>query len=242
MEEMIIRLRETASTNQYIREHLKEGLPEGCVVTAEYQTAGRGQEGAQWESAPGANLTFSLLLYPRWMPANRQFMLSRLAALAVKDTLDAWTEHISIKWPNDIYWRHKKICGMLIENHLSGQQLDSSIIGIGLNLNQTLFTGDAPNPVSLRQITGDEYDKEEVLDRFLRIFYHYYLLLLQEKEAEICAAYKAALYRREGFFAYSDAAGAFEACIQDIEPMGHLLLRLRSGELRRYAFKEVSFR
>jgi BirA family biotin operon repressor/biotin-[acetyl-CoA-carboxylase] ligase len=236
----IIRLKETFSTNQYLREYIAgKYLPEGSAVIADYQTAGRGQPVTQWESAPGANLTFSLILYPHWIPINQQFIIARMTALAVKETLDAYTGDISIKWPNDIYWQQKKICGILIENNLSEQQLHSSIIGIGLNLNQTLFAGDAPNPVSLRQITGKEQDKEEVFNRFLRIFYNYYLQLLQEKEEEICIAYKAALYRREGFFTYCDAGGLFEARIRDIEPMGHLVLQLRNGEIRRYAFKEV---
>jgi BirA family biotin operon repressor/biotin-[acetyl-CoA-carboxylase] ligase len=236
----IIRLKETASTNLYLREYLaKEPLPEGSVVVTEKQTAGRGQAGTQWESAPGENLTFSIILYPNRIPVNRQFIIARVAALAVKETLDAYTDAISIKWPNDIYCHHKKICGMLIENSISGHQLHSSIIGVGLNLNQTQFTSNAPNPVSLRQITGKEYDKEEVFNRFMQIFYAYYLMLLQEKEDDICQAYKAALYRREGFFGYYDTDGPFEACIQDIDPMGHLVLQLRNGEIRRYAFKEV---
>jgi BirA family biotin operon repressor/biotin-[acetyl-CoA-carboxylase] ligase len=239
----IIRLRETGSTNQYLREYIqRERLAEGSVVVAEAQTAGRGQLGACWESAPGENLTFSLVLYPGGIPVNRQFTLSQIAALAVKETLDAYTDGVSVKWPNDVYRHDKKICGMLIENSLLGRQMDYSIIGIGLNLNQTLFVSDAPNPVSLRQITGKKYDKEEVLNRFLRIFYHHYLLLLQEKEEEIGAAYRRALYRGGGgFFAYRDAGGRFEACIHDVEPAGHLLLQLRSGEIRRYAFKEVCF-
>ncbi|MDR1937718.1 MAG: biotin--[acetyl-CoA-carboxylase] ligase [Tannerellaceae bacterium] len=238
----IIRLKETQSTNQYIREYIiKERLPEGSVVTAEYQTAGRGQAGTHWESAPGANLMFSLVIYPHWIPVNRQFILSRMAALAAKDTLNAYTDGVSVKWPNDIYRRHKKIGGILIENHIAGQQIQSSIIGMGLNLNQNRFTGDAPNPVSLRQITGKEYDREEVLDRFLRIWGNYYLLLLQEKEEDICTAYMEALYRREGFFTYRDAGGLFEARIHSVEPAGCLLLQLRNGEIRRYAFKEVSY-
>jgi BirA family biotin operon repressor/biotin-[acetyl-CoA-carboxylase] ligase len=127
---------------------------------------------------------------------------------------------------------------MLIENSILGQQFHSSIIGIGLNLNQTLFTSKAPNPVSLRQITGKEYDKEEILESLLRRFY----ILFQEKEENIRIAYKKALYRGGGdFFTYSDSNGLFEAYIKDVEPTGHLLLQLRNGETRRYAFNEVVY-
>ena len=114
-------------------------------------------------------------------------------------------------------------------------------IGIGINLNQAVFRGDAPNPVSLFQIIGKEVDREEVLDRFLSVFYRYYLSLLQEEYEDIRIRYQFALYRREGYHAYRDEAGEFEACIHDIESTGHLLLALRDGSIRRYAFKEVSY-
>ena len=129
---------------------------------------------------------------------------------------------------------------MLIENDLSGQHLYCSVIGIGLNINQEVFRSNAPNPVSLTQITGKTYDREEVLKRFLRIFFNYYCLLLQEKEEEVRAAYMAALYRGDGYYPYVDENGRFEARIYAIEPTGHLILQLRDGERRRYAFKEVT--
>ncbi|MDR1556526.1 MAG: biotin--[acetyl-CoA-carboxylase] ligase [Tannerellaceae bacterium] len=243
MHPQIIRLKEIPSTNRYLRERIRdERLPEGSLVIAESQTAGRGQPGTRWESEPGKNLTFSLLLYPDCLPVNRQFLLSQITALAVKETLDAYTGDISVKWPNDVYWQNKKICGILIENNLSGSQLHSSIIGVGLNLNQMQFGSDAPNPVSLRQITGEECNPEEILDRFLQNFFRYYLLLLQEKEEMIRNAYKSVLFRKEGFFTYCDAEGEFEARILDIAPQGHLILQVRSGETRRYAFKEVSYK
>ena len=155
----ILRVAETASTNSLLRELvIKESLAEGSVVVADFQTAGRGQIGNTWESEAGKNLMFSLVLYPTCIPANRQFLISQIAALSVKEALDLYADHITVKWPNDIYWKDKKICGMLIENDLSGHNLYCSIIGIGINLNQTVFRGDAPNPVSLFQIIGKERD------------------------------------------------------------------------------------
>ena len=168
----IIRLEETTSTNSYLRQLLfKESLPEGSVVVAQTQTAGRGQIGNVWESETGKNLTFSIVLYPDCIPANRQFLISQITSLSVKETLEAYTNDVAVKWPNDIYWKDKKICGMLIENDLSGHNMYCSIIGIGINVNQAVFFSDAPNPVSLCQIIGKEIDKEELLDRFLHIFY-----------------------------------------------------------------------
>lgn len=233
---------EVSSTNSHLRGLIgHKELPEGSVVVAGFQTAGRGQIGNVWESEAGQNLTFSMVLYPDCIPANHQFLISQIAALSVKETLDAYVDGVTVKWPNDIYWNDRKICGMLIENDLSGWSLYCSVIGIGLNLNQDTFRGDAPNPVSLRQITGKEYDWNEVLKRFLSIMYNKYLLLLQEKYDEIRTAYHAALYRRDGLHLYKDDNGEFEASIDTIEPTGHLLLRLPDGAIRRYAFKEVSY-
>ena len=239
---VIINIKETKSTNHYIREiGLKEKLPEGSVVVADFQTAGRGQIGNVWESEEGKNLTFSLILYPEFIPSNQQFLISQIAALSVKETLDAYVSDVTVKWPNDVYWKDKKICGMLIENDLGGRTIFCSIIGIGLNLNQQIFYSDAPNPVSLTQITGEEYDRQEVLNRFLHIFYAHYLQLLQENYDTIRKSYRAALYRRDGYYLYSDADSHFEGRIYDIESTGHLVLQMKDGTLRRYAFKEVSY-
>ena len=204
----IIRLVETDSTNNYLREQsAKARLPEGSLVIADFQTAGKGQVGNSWESEAGKNLMFSILLYPDFLPANRQFLISQIASLSVKETLEKYTDSVTVKWPNDIYWKDRKICGMLIEND---------------------------------QITGKTYDREDVLACFLRIFFNYYFLLLQEKEEEIRAAYMAALYHGDGYYFYIDENGSFEARIHAIEPTGHLILQLRDGERRRYAFKEVT--
>lgn len=237
----IIRLDETDSTNRYMQQLLaKRALPEGSLVVADYQTAGKGQVGNSWEAERGANLLFSLLLRPDFLPANRQFLISQIASLSVKETLEAYTDSIRVKWPNDVYWKDRKICGMLIENDLAGAYLHTSVIGIGLNVNQQCFRSDAPNPVSLAQITGQTHDREEVLQRFLRIFYAYYIRLLQEDEATIRQTYREALYHGDGYYRYADKTGTFEASIEEVEPTGHILLRLRDGEIRRYAFKEVT--
>ena len=238
----IIRLQKTDSTNNYLHAlACPEQLGEGSVVWAEFQTAGRGQIGNSWESAEGENLTFSVVLYPTFLLANRQFLISQITALSVKQTLDRYVDDITVKWPNDIYWRDRKICGMLIENDLAGQFIYSSILGIGININQKEFKSNAPNPVSLYQIIGKRTDREKFLQEFLERLYANYLLLLQEKEVLIQEAYRQSLYRREGFHLYEDANGRFEAAIEEIEPSGYLHLRLRDNTIRRYEFKEVRF-
>lgn len=238
----IIRLKEATSTNSVLHDWLaNEPLPEGSVVVAEDQTAGRGQVGNHWESEPGQNLTFSLVIYPTCLQAKEQFLISQIAALSVKQTLEAYVQPIRVKWPNDVYWQDRKICGMLIENDLLGSTIATSILGIGININQAQFVSDAPNPVSLHQITGQFFDKEELLARFLSVFYTHYHSLLQGEWEAIQSAYRTALYRNDGYYSYEDATGRFEATIHTIEPSGHLLLQLRDGSIRRYAFKEVKF-
>lgn len=238
----IIHLTTTESTNKYLRRLLHDKRPEeGSAVYTDFQTAGRGQIGNTWESEEGANLMFSVVIYPDFLPANAQFLISQIAALSVKETLERHVpDGITVKWPNDIYWQNKKICGMLIENDLSGREIYCSILGIGINLNQEVFRSDAPNPVSLTQITGRKYDITNELHAFLRVFYDYYLLLLKGETALIRQRYRKALFHGEGLHEYEDENGRFSARIYDIEPTGHLLLQLPKGEIRRYAFKEVS--
>ncbi|MDR0538762.1 MAG: biotin--[acetyl-CoA-carboxylase] ligase [Tannerellaceae bacterium] len=240
----IIRLKEVASTNEYVWNTMrKQRLPEGSVVWADYQTAGRGQAGNSWQSAAGENLTFSLVFYPESLPASKLFILSQITALSVKETIDEHTNDITVKWPNDIYWQNRKLGGILIENALRGEHLQTSVIGIGLNINQTTFDADAPNPISLSIITGRKYDCELFLRNILEKLYNYYYYLnIKEGELDkIYAAYHKCLYRRDGFFTYRDAFGQFEAKIVEVAPSGHIQLQLMDGSQRQYAFKEVEY-
>ena len=192
----LIALDETDSTNRYISQlcnELQESVAELTTVTAEFQTAGKGQRGNTWEAERGKNLLFSFVLYPTFLEARRQFILSQIVSLSIKEELDRWSDEITIKWPNDIYWRDKKICGILIENDLSGHFIGRSISGIGININQNEFHSDAPNPVSLKQITGQEHDRYEILSHILKRVQIYYNGLQTEDSgtytAEITARY-----------------------------------------------------
>lgn len=241
-EPVVIRLAETDSTNNYLRDLLaKERLPEGSVVATDFQSAGRGQVGNSWESERGQNLTFSVVVYPTSIPVRDQFLLSQVAALSVRDTFATYVDDISVKWPNDIYWKDKKICGMLIENDVMGQNIAQSIIGIGMNINQRVFRSDAPNPVSLAQATGKDYDLRKMLSLFLSKFYSRYLQLLQGETESLRAEYRRHLFRGDGFHRFRDSQGIFDGRIAGIEPDGHLLLEDSEGNVRSYAFKEVQF-
>jgi BirA family biotin operon repressor/biotin-[acetyl-CoA-carboxylase] ligase len=240
---LIIRLDEVESTNLHLKKIAREVHPaEGSLVIADYQTAGRGQMGTSWFSSKGENLLFSLLIYPQHVVAAEQFIISRIAALAVKNTLDQFANDIRIKWPNDIYWQDKKICGMLIENDVQGKQIENSVIGFGINVNEQSFPSDLPNPISLRQITGMVHDREYLLDTFMREFFLLYRDFEQGNIEGIEDEYMFDLYRVNDYYWYEDANGKFQAMIEDVLPSGHLLLRtLDSGEVRKYAFKEVTF-
>ncbi|MBQ8265743.1 MAG: biotin--[Bacteroides sp.] len=241
----IERLYEVPSTNSYLAQLCKESkAKEFHTVITDDQTAGRGQRGNTWESECGKNLTFSTVLYPTALEAKEQFYLSMAIAFATVDALENYTDGFSIKWPNDIYWKDKKIAGILIENELEGKFITQSIVGIGLNVNQEVFHSSAPNPVSLIQILGVTINRQELLDRILRGIMASYIFL--EKDYKMAVhnlrqLYLRRLYRKEGFHPYRDKEGTFLAEFQDVEPSGHLVLKDEQGNLRRYAFKEVEF-
>ena len=239
----IIWLEEVDSTNSYLKNLLLDAhLPEGMVVAADYQSRGRGQMGNSWFSSKGLNLLFSLLIYPDFISVKEQFVISEMFALAVKHTLDSFADGISIKWPNDIYHNDRKIAGILIENNIQGDRIKNTVIGAGINLNEEAFPETLPNPVSLRQITGKEYDRKEVLRLLLDEFFTRYEVSKKGDFRPIYNEYMQGLYRAEGYHRFEDANGIFLGRISCVMPSGHLVLRLPdSEEERMYAFKEVKF-
>jgi BirA family biotin operon repressor/biotin-[acetyl-CoA-carboxylase] ligase len=245
----IIRVATAASTNRLLQEWIETRKltppTEGTLLTAETQTAGRGQEGTHWEAEPKKNITASLLLYPTFLPLTQAFLLSEAIALGVKETLDDAAAPLpapfTIKWPNDIYCENKKIAGILIENNLTTQQIDRSIIGIGLNVNQETFTSDAPNPTSLKRLLGTTLPLDKLTNQLHRNLMQWYQILKEKQFEKITTAYHSALYRRSGFHPYRDRQGLFTAQIQSVSHDGHLHLITDQGEKRKYAFKEVAF-
>lgn len=239
----ILHLEEITSTSSYLKELQSDGsITEGFTVYADFQTIGRGQRGNSWESARGLNLMFSTILYPTRVLAKDQFVISQIVSLAIVDVLSKETSGISIKWPNDIYWNDKKITGILIENSIIGDNLSQSIIGVGLNLNQTVFESNAPNPISLKQITDKNYNVREILIAVLNRLQGYYRELKSaEAVREIKKAYKENLFRKNGLYLFEDNSGVFEGLILDVEDSGLLVVRKASGEIAKYAFKEIRY-
>lgn len=175
------------------------------------------------------------------MPLRSQFLISEAIALALHDVLSNYTSDIKIKWPNDIYWKDKKISGTIIENYLSQNHIRDCIIGTGINVNQKVFHSDAPNPVSLAQILGKDVDKDKLLREVVDAFSLYLNDLRNGNYDKIVGLYTSFLYRGHGFFKYRDNDGEFDAALVEVEDDGHLILRDKDGRIRSYAFKEVEF-
>lgn len=234
----VISLEECESTNNRLAE-IAHQSPHGTVVITSRQTAGRGQRGNSWEAEPGKNLTFSLLIKPENVAAHDQFYISEAVALGIADSLRRRLPGIpvSVKWPNDIYAGDKKICGILIDNSLSGNNIGHSIAGIGINVNQRQFRSDAPNPVSAIMLTGEEIPLDELLHDTVDSIFRRLSQPLDARHAD----YMTALWRRDGGN-YRDAATGeeFHAVITGVAPTGHLSLLDTFGNTRTYAFKEVT--
>lgn len=236
-----IHIPETDSTNSYLcRYHGEEG-GELTVVWADFQTAGRGQGGNSWESERGKNLTFSVKARPASVPVARQYVMLEAGALSVKEAIAEYADGVTIKWPNDVYWHDRKISGTLSECVVHGSYVKDCILGIGVNVNQRAFVGDAPNPVSLFQILGHEAEREALLEAVVKRLAAYIRLVNAGDYDRIHGEYKKNLYRGAGMFRYADDAGEFTASIADVERNGHLVLRRGDGRLSTYAFKEVKF-
>lgn len=240
----MIELDSVSSTNSFLTDYHPTAPVDLTLVTAEYQTAGRGQRGNSWESEAGKNLLFSLLVRPHLLPATHLFTLSEAIALSIREAVakqQPQGSDVTVKWPNDIYVGNHKIGGILIENELQGAYIKSAIIGCGVNVNQSCFTSDAPNPISLRQLLHQDTERSFVLDTIIEGFRRRYATIQRGDYEHLHTEYKSNLYRRQGTYRWQDANGTFDAEIAEVELSGHLVLRDQENKLRRYAFKEVSF-
>ncbi|MCD8172940.1 MAG: biotin--[acetyl-CoA-carboxylase] ligase [Alistipes sp.] len=214
---------------------------EGDIVVAGSQMRGRGQRGNYWHSTLGCNLTLSLVVEPRFLPASEQFLLSETVSLAVVDTLRRYGIESTVKWPNDIYVGDKKIAGILIENDICGTVLSRSVIGIGLNVNETDFPEHLPNPVSIAGITGrDDRDLPDILSAFVRDFDTRYYQLTTGCTDRITTDYDALIYCKNIPSRFRRPDGEeFRATIRRVEPTGMLILQKDNGREEGFLFKEV---
>lgn len=215
-------------------------LPEGTIIHTHYQTAGRGYYGNSWESENGKNLLISIILYPSFINAGDQFRISMAISLGICDFLTSLIPECSIKWPNDIYVNNDKIAGILIENSISGDRIENTIAGIGLNINQEKFS-DAPNPVSLRILTGKSFVLNTCLNQLSKDLDKRYKQLIAGSPDQINIEYNSKLYRLNQWFKFRDSKGIKTGRILSTGEYGRLKIESQDGEQNEYNFKEIEF-
>jgi BirA family biotin operon repressor/biotin-[acetyl-CoA-carboxylase] ligase len=232
----------TVSTNNYAATLLlEEKVIEGSVISAGFQTVGRGQSGNRWESEKDKNLLFSIILYPERISPTDQFLISKAVSLGIAGFLMRHISDISIKWPNDIYAGNDKIAGILIENAIAGSRMIHSIAGIGLNVNQTIFTSDAPNPVSMKLITGVEYDTSLLFRELLDSIDGFYQRILKYGGDSIEDEYQKLLFRKGEWHQFRAGGSRFRGMITGTDSSGCLLINDESGKETAYMFKEIEY-
>lgn len=240
----LIYLAECYSTNDVLADLAKQpNLTEGSVIITDSQTAGRGQRGNVWEANPSKNLTLSILYKPAFVQVQFPFGLNVAVSLGIFDVLNEYLpQKVKIKWPNDMIVSanggDKKICGILIENTIKNNQFENSIIGIGLNVNQTNFA--ETKATSLFQQMGNEVDKNEVLNKLCACIEARYLALKSGENLK--EEYIENLYRFNEKALYKIEDEHFEGIIKDVDEYGRLIvLHTSTNELNAYSFKEIGF-
>lgn len=271
-----MKIERTDSTNSLMKELLAKGElrvseDELFYVRADYQTAGRGQAGNGWESEAGKNLLCSVLISRQPSAVRFQpFDLNVLVSVAVHKAVMGYglrgtggTE-LTIKWPNDIYWGDKKLAGILIEGAIEGGEMQYAIAGIGLNVNQTEWKSDAPNPISMKQIKEScqpsaishqitNYNLDELMERIVKELKEG-LSVTGNGLRDIWEYYRAHMYRREGWWPFAERevsvepsrvlterpANTFLARIKEVTEQGELVLETKEG-IKKYHFKEIQF-
>lgn len=230
------------STNSYAIDLLKENmLPEGTIVHTNYQAAGRGYSANKWESKDSKNLLISIVLYPSFIKPEDQFSISMTISLGICEFLEQHIPACTIKWPNDIYVSNDKIAGILIESTIAGDKLEYSIVGIGLNINQSVFSSQIPNPTSLRLITGEDYDTTICLKNLSAAIDRKYKQLIAGENDSIKKEYISRLFRHYEWAEYKDENEQFQGRILSVNDEGRLIIETNSGKKREYGFKEVEY-
>jgi BirA family biotin operon repressor/biotin-[acetyl-CoA-carboxylase] ligase len=225
------------STNNYVANQLRSGkIDHGAVILAVEQYAGRGQRMTQWQSRPGENLTMSLYLTEFNLPADRQFHLTTFVSIVLCHFLQKLGVTAEIKWPNDIYVDHKKLAGLLIENQLKGTSISGTIIGIGLNVNQTEF-GDL-NATSLKLLTGKHFSLEELALTLITVFNE--AAVNFDRHDIYRERYLDKLYQRGLEKEYLIGEEIIKGTILGVDPQGKLLLKINE-DTRSFDLKEVAF-
>jgi BirA family biotin operon repressor/biotin-[acetyl-CoA-carboxylase] ligase len=231
------------SSNIFAEKWMAEQAPEEIsLVLTDYQTQGKGLGSNVWKSKMCKNLLLSILVYPRFLAPDEQFMLNKIISLAVCNCVKYFIEEpdVTIKWPNDIYVEKRKIAGILSKNTIVGNSIQSSIIGVGLNVNQVVFDQNIPNPVSLKQVKGKSLVRRKVLQKLLEYFTHYYDLLKKNQMELIDQEYLALLLNYNFRAKYRSGGQEFLGTITGVSKYGQLQMRSEGRPLQ-FEMKEVEF-
>jgi len=238
----IIELETTTSTNVFAKQMIAKLYPQHFVVSSKEQTHGKGQQGNVWHSEKGKNLLFSVVIYPHTIKAEDQFIINKISALSVKRCIEKYLNTTcAIKWPNDMYIANQKIAGILIEHTISENTIKNTVVGIGINVNQKYFPELLPNPVSMYNISGIEYDLKTLLNNFIDFFNHYLNILEQNNLNIIDTEYLKALYNFEVNANYLHQNKQIAATIKGVDSYGRLILKPDEGNEICCSFKEIVF-
>lgn len=249
----IIRFKNIESTNQYLQRLLDEGVDiMDNIVVADFQTSGKGQGKNVWQSEEGKNLLFSIALDMSFLKAEDQFLLTQIVSVAMIDVLKNYLPENSlfIKWPNDIYYNDKKIAGILIKNEIKGMMLGTSIIGIGLNVNQTDFDENLPNPISMKIVTGKDYDLEKILLEVAESLSRDVTYYTTKNKRDVIGASKISqrddnyinhLYRYKQWASYEHEGEVKEMMIVGYDKFGRLILKEKNDREVVCDLKEIKF-
>jgi BirA family transcriptional regulator, biotin operon repressor / biotin---[acetyl-CoA-carboxylase] ligase len=237
----VLFLPECHSTNDEAMDRIRTGMAkEGSIVITDYQYRGKGQRGNVWETQAGKNLTFSLVLQPKFLDVSEQFYLNMMVSNSIMKLLQDYLPDMKVKWPNDLVVERKgKIGGILIENIVGSSGWEFAIVGIGLNINQNQFgVGTA---TSLAKLTGNHFDLRELFRMLIAMIEQSYIHLKKGKRAEIKRDYLNHLYLLDKWEVFSQGENEFEGKITGISEDGKLLVELRDGKEKFFALKEISF-
>ncbi|MCX6251897.1 MAG: biotin--[acetyl-CoA-carboxylase] ligase [Bacteroidetes bacterium] len=240
----IIYLDTVDSTNRYAKQLLaSQPVPEGTLILAGSQIAGMGLGTNTWESEPGKNLTFSLVLHPVFLPVEKQFFLNQAISLGIVDFINSMINEdgLCLKWPNDIYFLNQKMGGILINNTLSGQVFETAIVGIGLNINQVIFPITIPNPVSLKQVIKRDTDLKLAIDIVYDAIEARYMELGNGTFRQLQKEYTAQLLGLDTWRNYSSGDHIFEGRIIGITEYGQLKVETHSRKILNFDYKEIEY-
>ena len=240
----IIEIDRVDSTNSYAERLLKERkIPEGTIIWAQEQTAGKGQGNNVWLSEASKNLTISMILYPRFLPVDQQFILNKAVSLGVIDFVHTILPSGSckIKWPNDIFYGSSKLGGILINHSISGNSFDTSIIGIGINVNQIRFDPSIPHPVSIKQIINNETDMKNAINSLIMMLDHRYDQLKKGDLSLLDQEYKKNLLGFDEERRFRKDLDSFIGIIRDVDHFGRLIIETSDYKRLTFSHKEIEF-